>query len=212
MKLFVFPIDKELTDMFFRPIRNKEDVVLLLMNSIKFVHSAIYKNPDNPIAEMVLRVDKHSRLFFFGDKKSFSVTFPFFVYKDEHKHSFVFSSADIPSIDSRITSAVIATIKDRETFDSREALAFVDPLLELEDVSSSFWPFFLKLLTFEAGYIRYDFDAEYENEDLHPLIHYDIFYSAAATCKIGLRHELERDKMIDLLDTTTACHYFEAQE
>ena len=62
---------------------------------------------------------------------------------------------------------------------------------------------------YEDGYIRYDYDEKHENDDVHPLNHYDIFYSSFSTFKVGLRDRLRTEDMLDFLDSNTICHYLE---
>ena len=38
---------------------------------------------------------------------------------------------------------------------------------------------------------------------MHPINHYDIFYSNSATFKLGFEKKLELEKFIDMLDITT---------
>lgn len=64
--------------------------------------------------------------------------------------------------------------------------------------------FFLKMAIF-----RYDCDVANENGAVHPLHHYDVFYSSNSTFKIGLKNELEKETLIDLLQIETNCHFFE---
>ena len=62
-------------------------------------------------------------------------------------------------------------------------------------------------MLFEEGYIRYDHDEINENGLLHPLFHYDIFYSSNTTFKIGLKTSINCDHFIDLLQVESNCHF-----
>lgn len=64
-------------------------------------------------------------------------------------------------------------------------------------------------MTFEEGYIRYDYDEEHENGDLHPLNHLDIFYSSKPTFKIGLRDRYQKDYLVNLVNRETNCIYLD---
>ena len=86
-----------------------------------------------------------------------------------------FSTNSIQSVDSKITSDVISVLSASEKFDSSNGLEFIEPVVDIEDSEPAFWPFLLGLLMYEDGYIRYDHDPKHENDDLHPLNHYDFF-------------------------------------
>ncbi|UQZ25499.1 hypothetical protein [Actinobacillus pleuropneumoniae] len=65
----------------------------------------------------------------------------------------------------------------------------------------------LWLLSFNDGYIRYDYDFEHENGSIHPLYHLDIFFSNYATFKIGLARRYQINDLLDLLDQEKSCKY-----
>ncbi|MCH9740954.1 MAG: hypothetical protein K0U38_08970, partial [Epsilonproteobacteria bacterium] len=156
--------------------------------------------------KIILKIDKMNRLFFFTNKKYFSIVFPFFVIKEEEDYLFSFKKNKI-EIDSRLISQVISIIKCDE-FKANCSLEFAQPICDYQDeCDENFWEFLRELLLMEDGYIRYDYDAEHENGNLHPLNHYDLFYSSDATFKIGLNQELEEKDFLDLLDIKSDCKY-----
>jgi len=53
----------------------------------------------------------------------------------------------------------------------------------------------------------YDHDSENEDKELHPLHHFDIFYSSNATFKIELNQILEHNHFLDIMDISTHCRY-----
>lgn len=63
------------------------------------------------------------------------------------------------------------------------------------------------LLSFNDGYIRYDFDPKNENSDIHPLYHLDIFFNKESTFKIGLPNKYEVNDLISLLDKNKPCRF-----
>ena len=71
------------------------------------------------------------------------------------------------------------------------------------------------LLSYETGYVRYDYDLEnYEKykslgkPDLHPLNHLDINYTSNATYKIGIKNAIDIKVFLDCLDPNTDCWFF----
>ncbi|WMP18483.1 hypothetical protein [Thiothrix lacustris] len=209
MKKYSFFLDKWQVDDFFIPIRSKQDVIRLLMKSIKLMLIGNQAPEEKQAGELVLIVSKMSRLFFFSKEKSFSVSFPFHV--TQNKDTLEFSSKTIREIDHKITSDVLGILSQHCDFDKECALEFIEPIIDIAKNEEFFWPFLLYLFLFEDGYIRYDYDEKNNNGDYHPLNHLDLYYSSYSTCKIGLRESLEPTKMIDLLRTETICHYIEKQ-
>ncbi len=209
MKEYRFELDARQVGQFFSPIRAKEDVIKLLMRSIKLMLIQQELPEELKVGNMVLVVEKCSRLFYFDKGKYFSVAFPFTAIEEDGQ--FRFTSKEFGSVDSKVTSDVIGLLADRAKFETECPLTFIEPILELEESGASFWSLVRSLFLMEDGYLRYDFDKERENVELHPLNHYDIFYSGYATFKLGLRDELQPESMIDMLQVNTACHYLEAK-
>jgi len=208
MKVFTFRLGDWQIDQLLAPIRTKRESLMLLMQLIKImlVNAQI---PDNRIGgELRLVVSKMSRLFLFSENKYLSFRFPFSVV--EEGGSIAFSSAFLSSIDSQITSQIIHVLGDRAFSESFSPWEWIEPIIPADELCPGFWPMLLDLLLSEDGYLRYEYDKERENGRLHPLRHYDIFYSSPVTFKIGVGEHRDKDKMIDLLEQTTDCHYLEA--
>lgn len=148
-----------------------------------------------------------SRLFYFTKDKYFSVNFPFAATETEE--GLIYSSEHISDIDSRVTSQVLSVISSEDSFGADCIFEFADPIATIVDYDLNFWSFLRELLLSEDGYIRYDYDEEHQNGLLHPLNHYDVFYSSGATFKVGLKQKIERETIIDLLQTESNCHFLE---
>jgi len=173
---------------------------ILLQNDPEFVVSN-----DNSKGKVILYIDKMSRLFFFSEKKYYSIVFPFHFLEENGKYKIIFQSNI--EVNSQLISKVISIIKCDE-FKAQCSLDFVEPVCDAEDdCDEKFWIFLRELLLMEDGYIRYDYDEEHEDENNHPLNHYDLFYSSNATFKIGLSSLLREDEFVDLLDINRDCKY-----
>ncbi|EMQ4857014.1 hypothetical protein AAIB78_001629 [Morganella morganii] len=205
-KEFYFNLDQAQCDWAFKPIRTKTDVIEILMRALKTI--SVYTDPtrDKIRGQLKLHISKMSRIFFFSEEKYYSLAFPFIL--DVVGDEFVFRSTEVESVDSFITSKVLSVINDPSYINS-SLWAFFEPLLDLEEQQTipGFWPFFKMLLTYEDGYIRYDIDDVRENGKLHPLYHFDVFYSNHPTFKIGLNQHYTNDEMIDFLNRETDCWY-----
>lgn len=214
MKQYEFNLNKAFLGKFFpkERVKTKAQIIEILMEATRY----ILINPSVPegdiVGKIILNIDKMSRLFFFTDKKYFSIVFPFLTYEDSGKYNFSFQN-DI-TVDSRLISQVISIIKCDE-FKEKCSLDFVAPICDYEEkCDENFWIFLRELLLMEDGYIRYDYDEEnYKKakekgeEHKHPLNHYDFFYSSNATFKVGLLNELVENNFIDLLNIKTDCNY-----
>ena len=173
---------------------------ILLQNDPEFVVSN-----DNSVGKVILYIDKMSRLFFFSENKYYSIVFPFHFLEENGKYKVVFQSH--MEVNSQLIAKVISIIKCDE-FKAQCSLDFVEPICDIEDdCDENFWIFLRELLLMEDGYIRYDYDYEHTNGDLHPLNHYDLFYSSKATFKIGLSNKLNEKEFVDLLDINSDCKY-----
>lgn len=207
MKEYSFEIDQRQIDQLFSPIREKRDVVRLLMKAIKIMLVNSPPKKEDSKGEIILHVSKMSRIFFFSEFRYFSVCFPFTVL--EGSESLEFSSDGIVDIDSKITSDILAFINSEESFNVNCAYRFIEPVLDMSRYEPNFWTLVLKLLTLDDGYIRYDYDEENEQELVHPKNHYDVFYSSNSTFKVGLKRKLKKEDMIDFVRLESNCHFIE---
>jgi len=205
MKEYTFNVKQVFLNDFFTPVRNKAQAIEVLMYTIRYMLLNPTVNEEEAEAKITLRIDKMSRLFFFTKDKYFSISFPFFTQYENGKYHFYFKN--ILEIDSRLISQVISIIKC-DDFKSNCSLDFFAPICDYEEeCDENFWTFLRELLLMEDGYIRYDYDVEHENGDIHPLNHYDLFYSSNATFKIGLKDKIRHVDFIDSLNINTSCSY-----
>lgn len=209
MDNYSFEIDEKSYELFFSPIREKRHVILLLMNSIKYmlIDNQLEKNLIK--GKMILnKTEKETRLFFQDVNKLYSISFPFtFKIQDEE---FKFTYNKMP-IDSRVTSDIKGLFSCEDKFVACSPEDFIDSVFEFEDHQYIYeiWGLTKFLMLHEDGYIRYDYDTDNEDGKLHPLNHYDIFYTNNATFKLGLHHITNIDNFIDLLNKSTNCNYIE---
>lgn len=207
MKRYSYNIAQWNADEIFSPIRSKKDSIRLLMKALKLMITNQEVSEQDSIGQIVLVISKMSRLFFFSKDKYFSINFPFFVTETEN--GLIYYSSHISDIDSRVTSTVLSVLSSTDQFDANCVLEFADPIATIAESSQEFWPFLRELLLHEDGYVRYDYDKEHENGQLHPLNHLDIFYSSETTFKIGLRQRIKTESLIDVLSIETNCTYLE---
>ena len=187
------------------PIRTKSESVMLLMQLIKIMLVNAPIPEDRVVGELRLVVSKMSRLFIFTDGKYVSFRFPFTVIDEDE--GVTFSSAYVPSIDSQVTSQVIEVLSAGAFTESFSIWDWLEPIASLDELSPGFWPMLRDLLLSEDGFLRYEHDKERENGRMHPLLHYDVFYSNPVSFKVGVEEHHIPERMVDLLEQETDCHF-----
>lgn len=185
-------------------------LILELLN-ILLVGEAIGKEN----GEIMIIVDKMSRLFCFEDNKYFSMVFPFEIEITEGKDTIykIYDSILDIEIDSRLNALMKRILGQidfsHNTIDEIIEKAYFDVFGDeyTEDEVEKCFNLILRLLSTELGYIRYDYDAEHEKGALHPLYHFDVNYSSKGTYKLGIDKKMKMEDFVDLLDIKTECRY-----
>jgi len=202
----VFNLDQRAVDLFFSPVRHKADVIILLMNAIKYMLVNFQISDENSKGKMSLNVSKMSRLSFFTDQKYFSICFPFFVDVSDVSLIDFYTKDDI-SVDSKLTSEILSVINDSDIFNRQDVFDFIEPIDQVEPPSMGLWNVLKELMMFEDGYIRYDFDELRENPKYHPKYHLDIFYSSSSSFKFGLKEKPSPSDFLNMMDINMPCLY-----
>ncbi|UYG00635.1 hypothetical protein [Halomonas sp. GD1P12] len=205
-KAYEFILDRHQARFFFTPIRKKQDAVRILLESIKIM--LIYEPPGKSVQseeKLFLKVSKMSRLVFESSEKIFTINFPFKVIIDNERLKFL--TANDIELDNLLTSEALAFISRDDTMHGEDIFDFASPILDSSADNRDFWLLIRELFFYEDGYLRVDHDEANQDKDYHPLNHFDFFYSSNATFKIGLDEKYTIDRVIDILDITTPCHY-----
>jgi len=210
MKRYEFELSSRDTKIFIdKPIRRKEDIIYLLMESVKLilVNNTYKEEILEPFGKMILIKSKMSRLFYFSTsgKKYFSINFPFNVIEGDNE--LLFSSKYIDEIDNKICSDILSLLSCNQGNESTCITDILEPLTDDNDYNEDIGTLVKELLFMEDGYIRYDYDFEHQNGDLHPLNHFDLCYSNKVNFKIGLNNKIDYEFFIDLLKLETDCKY-----
>ena len=194
---------------FFFPIRDKEDYVKLILNSLKYIliaNDIEEVNLNNCNSKMKVLVDRMSRLFFFQEGKYFSISFPFTMILDDEDNIVEISTFTGTIIDSQCVSLANSILKDG-LFQLNQSL--VDYFIESTSVESIGIDLLEIIFHSEPAYIRYDYDPERENAKLHPLNHLDINYSSYGTYKLGLGGIINERYFENLADINTDCSFLD---
>lgn len=200
-----FKLDVVQTRWAFSPIRSKYDYAEILLSAVKIMMNPTHIPREHVASELILHVNKMSRLFFSQPKKIFSVNFPF-VATLQQDQSLTFSSHAHPKIDHKATSIALGLLTElrRPGISALDLAAHVD---EAAAIDPHAWELLLDILTVEDGYVRYDNDIERADGNRHPQHHIDVFYSNRTTFKLGLSAAGSDENLIDMLDIYTDCHF-----
>lgn len=201
MLRYNFNIPKYTKEKFFFSIREKKDVILLLIETIKFIKASPSISEDTG-AKITIIISKMSRIFYILNDKYFSIIFPFKLEVNETEYRFFLKSGT--ELTYEFLSKITELIKNEVFFKT-----FNDFIDEIFDKSNTFpnleeeiWDFIKEICFLEYGYLRYDYDPEHENGNFHPLNHLDINYSNRTTFKLGLSKEIATQEFIEILDNT----------
>lgn len=187
---------------FAKPIRDKSEYAKVLVLAARILLLNFEAEAEPCSWRLKLLVDKMSRIFFYTDRKYFSVAFPFsVVVKGNEVHSIVSKSGR--AVDNKAISDVISVLNDWDSTGSHSLIDFYvgaganeNALFLLEEIFQS-----------EPSYIRYDFDDVNEDGNIHPLNHLDINYSQYGTFKLGLENVIDEDCFEDIQNILTECHF-----
>ena len=203
MKYYEYKIHPYEMDIFFKAIREKVDTISILMAAIK---SMLIQNPQDNISntdKMVLCIDKMSRLFFISEKKIYTITFPFSAVQQANGPLLINSDL-FGVIDSQVATSI------HNIANSTHDIELVDLGILIEENGIEYqnlWALYKFLMMNEDGYIRFDHDTQNENGLVHPINHFDIFYSSKSTFKLGLNRITNLVAFMDMLDKNTDCHF-----
>lgn len=202
MKTMTFLLNEISLNRFFRPLRSRVDIIILLLESIRIIINNI-NTTKKDVGKMTLHIDKMKRLFFFSKEKFFSINFPFFI-NNGPDGNIVYDSYD-KNIDSRIISKIMGLFSEKNILASNNLSVFFDMLEDIYE-EKDVWNIIIELLTFEEGYIRFDDDIEHMGE-LHPQYHIDIYYKDNNKIKFGLKKIISENDFLGLLDSKSDCYF-----
>ena len=221
MKCFLYNLNKTDVDIFFpnELIKSKIQIIKILLEFVRgsLLYRETIEERDIKSPYVKLIIDKKSRIFFFSEKKYYTIHFPFSCSKqDDGSLEITYQGyRNIIPIKSEIISKVMEILND-EQFNSVSALDFIEPIDKIESEIDYIWELLKGLLMFEDGYVRFDNDPEEYNraknegrEHTHPENHIDIFYNNGNTLKLGLKGKSTPDDFIDYFDSKKDCKYLE---
>lgn len=208
-KEFTLKMSKTVLEMSEKPLRSKEEAILLLLYTIRMFDIEKYLNDDRE-EKVIIAINKMNRIFYQLNDKIFSMQFPFLIAGETNEIR-IYSSITGNIIDAQVLSFLIETFEKIKDEDSTFDIIF-EIIMENEYGEQSFsveqkWQLISYLLKYDIGYLRYDYDPKNEKGKIHPLNHFDIFLDSSAAFKVGLNKRILCNEFINVLDITTECAY-----
>ena len=209
MKIIEVKIGDFLGEKLLRPIRNKRDIILLLLDTMKLIVNPVGSFSDD-FGKVTICVDKMSRIFYETKEKYFSFIFPFLI-ENQNQNYKIYDNHTECELNDRMISLLISIFQQENLWGNslEKAMDIIIDRAEEYEYSDidTIWKLIIKLWHMEDGYIRYDYDPANEDGDIHPLYHFDINYSSAVTYKIGLNKPIKGNDFQDTLNIKTNCAY-----
>ena len=210
-KEFTFKMSKQILEMSSKPLRTREEAILLLLYTIRMFDVSQFIDEERS-DQVIISIDKMNRIFYLIANKIFSMQFPFRVeYDSEQENNVLYDSVTGTVISPMVLSFLIEAfekMKRREVdFDTIFEIIMEPEVNDEGFTSKTMWQLISYLLKYDLGYLRFDVDSEHQDGKIHPLNHLDICLDRSATYKIGLEKEIEFKNMKDILDITTECWY-----
>ena len=199
-----FPIYSDVDKYFLKSIRSNFDVIEIWMRSVQLVllQNTILNKDSSTYLYYIS--NKINRIFISNEDRLFSVNFPFKIVQCEQRYK-------IYTIHSKLEISYYDIANILEFLNSRTIDMNLDNILD--DINTLYienynaLQILFECLFTEHGYIRYDLDAINEHENIHPLNHLDIYFSDQDTFKLGLKHSINLDQLLDILNEKTNCWY-----
>lgn len=185
MKEKIFYLNSVSKNKLFKPIRERKDIITVLLESIRLIMYGINVPPEKSCGKIVLHIGKTSRFIYISEGKYFSINFPFFI--DYPDGCFIYNKNGV-EIDSKIISKIIELISDKNIFNTKSFSSFFDAFEDIYE-EKDVWDCFFNLLTFEEGYTRFDNDTRHIELN-HPQYHIDLFYEEHNKIKFGLNSNI----------------------
>lgn len=219
MKKFIFLSNLISIPTFNTPIRDKYQLINLLLQTLEYILSGASFLPQPKGIELFrisINVDKMSRIFYISEnnKRIFSFNFPFKIVASDSKstvdvysynHLDCLTQKDILGL-KEILNLVSCPIKIQNMTLDNIFDFYTDDLYSEYNLNRVF-SLFHELMIFEPGYIRYDYDLDNADEEYHPLFHLDLYYTNSNTFKLGLHAEKDVEDLTKMMDIKKRCIY-----
>ncbi len=199
----------------YKSIRNKTDLIKLLLNIFTPSNLQLIKNKED--VTVIMQMEKTiNRIYIFENENVQIQSFhsPFILHNDKGGGYVQLENSIFPDCIDEVVISFLKTffnsyIEYESNFEDFMN-NFMDYYYEIiidENKIKNYWNLVLYLLSFDSGYIRYDYDPANSNGKVHPLYHLDVNYNDNATYKIGLETHCTYQMLLDMVSRQTNCKY-----
>lgn len=199
-------------------LRHKVNIINIIIEVARFVSisspqsaSELPKLLESDKIRLVLYIDEMRRILIEETNKIHSFHFPFIVKVENNKFILSFNDYQITNAECSILSAVFSGLAEYASLEEiLEQYWEVSADLNVPSTENElYYQLITYLLSFEAGYLRFDHDEDERRVDkvLHPVNHIDFNYTNGATFKFGLSQSIFHKQLIDVINSKTPCYY-----
>lgn len=193
-------------------VRNRMDVIKIVIKACEFIideQYSIFEHIRDVKDKSFIYMDKMKRIVISTENQLFSIGFPFNVDIDNVKITYLNNTITINNHILSVIESIINVLDERCSIEEiLEKIWEEEGFEQASDAEKyAICTLITVLLSYEVGYIRYDYDDVHENGKLHPLNHFDVNYSTNTTYKIGANKKLDIELFLKLLDITSECLY-----
>lgn len=193
-------------------VRNRMDVIKIVIKTCELIideQYSICEHIRDVKDKSFIYMDKMKRIVISTENQLFSIGFPFNVDIDNVKITYLNNTITINNHILSVIESLINVLDERCSIEEiLEKIWEEEGFEQASDAEKySICTLITVLLSYEVGYIRYDYDDVHENGKLHPLNHFDVNYSTNTTYKIGANKKLDIELFLKLLDITSECLY-----
>ncbi len=195
-------------------IRSQVDAIYWILMVTRYLSAFPYSEISCGLskANIVICVEKMSRLFLVSDNKIHCLHYPFSIRNNNQTLQFYFMQKELNGMSLDIINAILKQFETAKCSIDNMFDCFFDTMDDFsigDDADRKFfWNLLLFLLTQEYGYLRYDHDpSTRSNATFHPIDHIDFFYSTPNTFKVGLKRRLTWLDMKEIMDVKSKCSY-----
>lgn len=199
--------------------RNKVSIVNILIEVARFINISVPQSAselatqlDSDKIRLVLYIDKMSRIFIEEIDKIHSFRLPFTLKVENGKYVLSFNNFQITNASCSILSSIFSELSEHTPIEKIlelywEVASDLSVPSEESEIHSQLIAY---LLSFEAGYLRFDHDEVRADKMYHPENHIDFNYTSGATFKFGLTKPITHQQLIDMINIATPCSYLSA--
>lgn len=196
--------------------RNKFNIIKILIEVARFMNISAPQSAyelttqlDSDRIRLVFYIDKMSRIFIEEIDKIHSFHLPFILKVENGKYVLSFNDFQITNATCSILSSIFSELSEDAPLEKILELYWdVASDLSVPSVESEIHSQLITyLLSFEAGYLRFDHDEVRADKMYHPENHIDFNYTGGTTFKFGLTKPITHQQLIDMINSTTPCSY-----